>query len=111
MMSSEDGFSLLRKMLDERLPLWVVFVEGDGAEHFDSKVLRLTGDELVLSKYEVAGLALNLAGADFRFADPIESSNPGKAGEPFEWCLALSWPNGALCRLFVVRDTLTASSK
>jgi hypothetical protein len=105
MMSSQDGFSIVRKMLDEQSRLWVVFVERDRGESFDSKVLKLTDNgELLLSKYEVAAFRINLESAEFRYADPREAADPAKAGESFDFCLALSWPNGARCRLFVVRD-------
>lgn len=102
-MSSGDGFSMLKKMREEELPLWVIFVEQDRKEYFDSKVLDLTGDKLFLAKYEVAAFRIDLEGAAFGFADPRESTDPEKIGKTFEWCLALSWPNGARCRLFVLR--------
>ncbi len=113
-MSSEDGFLILKKMRDEHSRLWVVFVERDKTEHFDSRVSDVTDDgKLVLSKYEVADFVVDLDGVGFRYADPRESADPERIRESFDSCLALSWPNGARCRLFVIRDSesVTVSSK
>lgn len=105
MMSSEDGLSILRKIRDESSRIYVHFVEHDKEERFSSAIRAITDDGgLVLSRYEVALLVLNLEGVEFRYEDPRAAANPEKAAKFFDSCLELSWPNGSRCRLYVVRD-------
>jgi len=106
-MSSEEGFSVLRKMRDESSPLWVHFIDDDTDEQFLSFVSEVTEDTLILYKYVVACLAVGLEGVEFTYADPREAEEPEKAARVYEYCLELSWPNGLVCRLNVMRNDLT----
>ena len=104
MMSFEEGLSILRKIRDESSRIYVTFVEHNKEERFSSKVLGLTEDGgLVLFMHEVAAFLVNLEGAEFQYSDPREAAVPEKAGRVFDSCLLMSWPNGAQCRLFVLR--------
>jgi hypothetical protein len=103
-MSSEEGLSILRKMRDESSRIYVAFVEHNKEERFAGTVKEVTEDGLALGKYEVGFFLLNLENVQFRFSDPREAAVPEKAGAVFDSCLLLAWPNGARCRLFVVRD-------
>jgi hypothetical protein len=105
----EEGLSILRKMRDESSRLWVRFIEDDTDEQFLSFVCEITGDTLILYKYAVACLAVGLERIEFAYADPREAEEPEKATRIYEYCLELSWPNGSLCRLNVMRDDLTLS--
>lgn len=100
----EEGLSILRKMRDESSPLWAHFIEDDTDEQFLSFVSEVTEDTLILYKYAVACLAVGLEGIEFAYADPREAEEPEKAARVYEYCLELSWPNGSLCRLNVMRD-------
>jgi hypothetical protein len=100
----EEGFSILRKIRDESSPLWVHFIEDDTDEQFLSFVSEVTEDTLILYKYVVACLAVGLEGVEFAYADPREAEEPEKAARVYEYCLELSWPNGLVCRLNVMRD-------
>jgi hypothetical protein len=111
MMSSEDGLSVLRKMRDESSRLWVRFIEDDIDEQFLSFVCEVTEDTLILYKYAVACLTVGLQRIEFAYADPREAEEPEKAARIYEYCLELSWPNGSLCRLNVMRDDLTPPEK
>ena len=106
MMSSEEGFSILRKMREESSPLYVHFTEGDKKETFLSVLREVTDDALILSKYEVGFFLLALDRIEFRYADTRESEQPERAGRIFDSCLELSWPNGTVCQLYVLRDDL-----
>jgi hypothetical protein len=107
MMSSEDGLSILRKMRDESSRLWVRFIEDNIDEQFLSFVCEVTEDTLILYKYAVACLAVGLDRIEFAYADPREAEDQEKATRIYEYCLELSWPNGSVCRLNVMRDDLT----
>ncbi len=105
-MSSEDGLSILRKMRDESSRIYVRFIEGDKDERFLSVVREVTDESLILYKYEVGFFLLVLDRTEFQYSDPreAEQAEKGKAAHLFDSCLELSWPNGALCRLYVLRD-------
>jgi len=61
-----------------------------------------------LYKYEVGFFVLVLDRIEFSYADPREAEHDEKvkAAQLFDSCLELSWPNGALCRLYVLRGDL-----
>ena len=81
------------------------FVEHGKDERFTSRIAAIAEDGgLVLVRYEVALLVLNLEKVEFKYADPREAAHPEKAARFFDSCLELSSPNGARCRLYVVRD-------
>src|SRR5438046_23582 len=107
-MSSEEGFSILRKMRDESSRIYVRFIEGDRKEGFLSVVREVTEEALILYKYEVGFFLLALDRIAFWYGDPREADPEDieKATQLFDSCIELSWPNGAICRLYVLRDDL-----
>lgn len=91
-------------MRDESSPLWVHFIDDDTDEQFLSFVSEVKEDIFFLYKYAVACLAIGLEEVQFAYADPREAEEPEKAARVYEYCLELSWPDGLVCRLNVMRD-------
>jgi hypothetical protein len=107
MMSSSDKEELLlqlRKLHEESARLWVNFAERERNEQFVGNILEIQPEVLAVSKYEVAALVFNLETvSSFSFAGVEEATVPSEADKSFEYCLQLSWPSGARCRLYRVR--------
>jgi hypothetical protein len=97
-LSSDEGFSILRKMREKSSKICVHFLAHGREERFASSVQAITKEVLIVSKYTVGLFAVNLEDVIFACEDSREA-RPGYAGNMLETLLELSWPNGARCRL------------